>query len=89
MRPTSHSGSTTPRLACLMIEEAPTTRRGSQLAIPLLGDRAELVLPAAGGKLWLKPHPGCEVAATLEARDVADRRSHGGSDQRPDAGNAG
>lgn len=79
MRPTSHSGSTTPRLACLMIEEAPTTRRVLSWRFPCLEIEPSLSFPpleesfglspiqAAKSRLLLKPVTSLIVARTVAA----------------------
>jgi hypothetical protein len=84
----SHGDKVTPRLACLMIDEAPTTSRALSWRFPCLEIDPSFSFPPLESKTRGKAQPGREVAAGFEALNVVDSRPNSGGDQRADAGDA-
>jgi len=71
--------------ALLTTESAPRTSRPSQVAIALLGNRAEPVLAARGVLAWDQSDPGRELTSRLEGLRVGHRRHDRGRHDHAEA----
>ena len=57
----------------------------SQVGVAMLGDRAQMGLPAAGMLLWRQAQPGAELWTIFELIEVDHRGGHGGGSDGSDA----
>src|SRR3954463_12553255 len=75
------------KLAAAHHRDRADDKQSSQVAVALLGDRAELGLAAGRHLSWHQPNPGRKVAPGSEDPGVCHRRGNGGCTNLSDARN--